>query len=127
MQGRARSMRTTVTKRRGDWPAFASVADDAAKANVTGCSVDRLAHARCRAKAMRVFGRAQERAALYHTPRHSDVEPARIIAAGRITAARVAQRTTTVCDPAMLPVPIRGPFPHVTGHVVQAVIVGREG
>src|SRR3954468_4369072 len=89
----------------------AGSAREAAEADVAGRGVDRFALARGGSVAQAVARRAQVRSALDHPPRDGGVGSrgaARGWGGGLVEA-------------------VRGPLPHVAGHVEEAVAVGREG
>src|SRR5882724_8924522 len=101
-------------------------ADDAAESQMAGCGIDRLGHARGRAIAPAVVGRAEIGAALHHLAGDGNLRHARVAAAAALAAARVVDRAAGVVDLAVVLVPVGGPFPDIAGHVVEAVTVRRE-
>src|SRR5215475_12874942 len=93
---------------------------------MTSRGIDRLRHARCRSIASAVVWRAQMRSALHDFARDLDVRHVGIVALVSVAAFRVEARTARLRYLLVLLVPIRGPLPHVAGHVVQAVAIGRK-
>src|SRR4029077_11603546 len=89
-------------------------------------SIDGLRHARCRTIAPAVVRRTQMRSALHDLPRDAYVRHVRIIALVALSASRVKAGAAGLRDLFVLLIPIGGPLPHVTGHVVEPVAIRRK-
>src|SRR5690349_10954104 len=89
-------------------------------------AVDGLRMARCRPVSLAVIGRAEMRAAFGDPARHLHRRTG-------IKAFRLARRAV-LWRPATTPlrlrggirIPVRGPFPNIADHVVEAKTIGRE-
>src|SRR5436309_3139894 len=95
---------------------------------MAGRGVDRLGMARCGAVAATVVWRAEMPAALQNLSWNFDLWLARIIALLLAATARVFRDAAGLWHVGLvlLRIPVRGPFPDVADHVVDAVAVGRK-
>src|SRR5215218_5990947 len=96
---------------------------DASKTQMAGRGVERLGVSRRRAITAAVIGRAEMRAALDDLARDLDVGLARVVTALLGPAARVLGNAARLWRFGFMlcGVPVRGPFPDIADHVVQAV------
>src|SRR5580765_4921493 len=101
--------------------------DDAAKADVARGGIDGLG-VTCRGPVAPAVTRcAQVRAALQYLTWDADVRLAFIVATLLGRTARILRKATGAWrrDFVMSAVPVGGPLPHVSDHVVEAIAVGR--
>src|SRR5215510_4227643 len=89
-------------------------------------SIDGLGHASRRSIAPAVVRRAEMRSAFHDFARDLDRWLVRIVAFVSFSAPRVEARAARLCYLLVLLVPVHGPLPHVAGHVVEPVTVGRK-
>src|SRR5580693_4132959 len=91
-------------------------------------SVDRLGVTRGWSVAPAIAWGTQVRATLEHLAGYADVRLARIVACLLCRAAGVLRGTARARRGRLVPgrVPVRGPLPSVTDHVVETVAVGRK-
>src|SRR4051812_45175602 len=88
--------------------------------------VDRLRHPGGRSITMTVVRGAQMRSALHDASRNPDLRRARIETLVLSAPTRVFHGAAGVLDLAVVRVPVGGPLPDVSRHVVKPVPVGRE-
>src|SRR5215470_10864004 len=101
--------------------------DDAAKADVARGSVDGLG-VTCRwPVAAAIIWRAQVRAALQHLAWDADVRLAFIVTALLGRTVRIFRKATGAWRRGLVTraIPVGGPLPHVSDHVVESIAVGR--
>src|SRR5262249_35091303 len=105
------------------------LANDTTETDVGRGRIDRLRVARGRAIPAAVVRRAEMRTALQNLARNPDVRLAGVVARGFRPAARVLRNAARLRRVGFVPgrIPIRGPFPHVADHIVEAVAVRRKG
>src|SRR5262245_320265 len=99
---------------------------ETAKSQMTCRRIDGLGHARRRSIAPAVVWRAQMRTAFHHFARDLDIRHVGIETLVSFSTYGVEARATRLNDRVVLLVPIRGPLPHVAGHVVEPVAIGRK-
>src|SRR3954464_12110373 len=111
----------------GSTPSF-PVSDHAAKSEMAGGGVDRLGVACGGTVAAAIVRRAKVRAALDHLAGDFDVRLAGIVACGLSAAARVFRDAASLrrIGLMLLGVPVGGPFPGISDHVVNAVSIRRK-
>src|SRR5262245_21678499 len=93
---------------------------------MAGCRIDRLRHARRGPVAPAIVRCAKERPALHDLARNFYDGLSRVMAAVALAASRVVHRAAGPLDPAVLLIPVCGPFPDIPGHVMKAIAVRGE-
>ena len=73
-----------------------------------------------------VIRRAQIRTALHHFSRNQNFRCPRINTRLAPGTARIVKRAARSLDELVVLIPVRRPFPHIAGHFVEAIAVGRE-
>src|SRR6185369_12991074 len=102
-----------------------SSSDDATKAKMTGRRVNWLGHPRCRTISLAIVRCAEKRSALHHFARDQYLRLAWIKTLFAFAAAWIKAATACLLDLVVLLVPVGGPFPNISRHVVKTVTVRR--
>src|SRR3712207_2400952 len=94
--------------------------DDTAKSRAACSGLERLRTARGRPVALAVVRRAQKGASLRHFARKAHIGYLGIVAQLALAAAGVNAGTAGVADLPVRLIPVGGPLPDITSHVIQA-------
>src|SRR3569832_1442586 len=88
--------------------------------------IDRLGHSCRRPVTPAVIWRAQERPAFHHSAWNCNVRLTRINTLFARASTRIDAAAATVLNFAVLLIPVRGPLPNISGHLIKSVSVCSE-
>src|SRR5262245_24814096 len=96
-------------------------AHNTTEAEVTSRSIDWLRHARCWSVGPAVVRRAQVCPPLHHLARDLDLGHTWVVTLLAVSAFGIEACAAGMGNLAVLLVPVRGPLPYITRHIVQPV------